>query len=331
MNRRDFILALGAAATWPVVTRAQQGGRMRRIGVLMGLQPGDAWAAKYLGALKSGLAGLGWTEGQNLDIEFRAAGDLAGLRGQAKELLGLGPDLVVAYTTPAITLLRQAAPELPIIFVAVSDPIGTGFVQSLARPGGEATGFINFEATMGSKWLELVRDIAPSVNRVAMLFNPATANAGASGGIYLPSMQTGARALGLELVAMPLNDPADIDAGYARLAESPGGGASVMPNVFTARHRERIVAQAAHHRIPTIYPLPHFVEAGGLLSYGIDYVDQFRRAASYADRILKGTKPADLPVEQPVKFELVINVKTARALGLEVPPSLVAFADRVIE
>jgi putative ABC transport system substrate-binding protein len=331
MNRREFILALSAAAPWPVVARAQQGGRVRRIGVLMGLQPGDAWAAKYLHAFKSGLAGLGWIEGQNLGLDVRAAGDLAGLRGQAEELLGLRPELVVTYTTPAITLLRQAAPELPIIFVAVSDPIGTGFVQSLARPGGEATGFINFEATMGSKWLELVRDIAPSINRVAMLFNPATANAGASGGIYLPSMQAGARALGLELVVTPLNDPADIDAAYARLAESPGGGASVMPSVFTARHREHIVAQAARHRIPTIYPLPHFVEAGGLLSYGIDYVDQFRRAASYADRILKGTKPAELPVEQPVKFELVVNVKTARALGLEVPPSLVAFADRVIE
>jgi putative tryptophan/tyrosine transport system substrate-binding protein len=184
---------------------------------------------------------------------------------------------------------------------------------------------------MGSKWLELVRDIAPSVKRVAMLFNPATANAGASGGIYLPSMQAAARALGLKLVVAPLNDPAEIDSTYASLAQSQGGAASVMPSVFTARHRERIVAQAALHRIPTVYPLPHFVQAGGLLSYGIDYIDQFKRAASYADRILKGAKPADLPVEQPVKFQLTINRKNATALGLTIPMPLEVAADEVIE
>ena len=204
-------------------------------------------------------------------------------------------------------------------------------MQSLARPGGNATGFINFEATMGSKWLELLRDIAPLVKRVAMRFNPATANTGATGGIYLPAMQAGARALGLELIVAPLNDPADIDGAYAALAQSPGGGASVMPSVFTARHRERIVAQAARHRIPTVYPLAHFVEIGGLLSYGIDYVDQFKRAASYADRILKGTRPADLPVQQPTKFELIVNLKTAKALGLDVPWILQQRADEVIE
>jgi putative ABC transport system substrate-binding protein len=184
---------------------------------------------------------------------------------------------------------------------------------------------------MGSKWLELVRDIAPSLKRVAMLFNPATANAGATGGIYLPSMQTGAQALDLELIVAPLNDPADIDRVYAALAQSPDGGASVMPSVFTARHRQRIVAQAANHRIPTVYPLPHFVEAGGLLSYGIDYVDQFKRAASYADRILTGANPADLPVEQPVKFELTINRNTAAALELTIPLGLQVAADRLIE
>ena len=216
---------------------------MRRIGVLMGLDPDDAWAATYLGALKGGLGALGWVEGQNVRIDVRAAGDLAGLHALAQELLGLGPELIVTDTTPAITLIRQAAPNVPVIFVAVSDPTGTGFVQSLARPGGDATGFINFEATMGSKWVELLRDIAPSVKRVAMLFNPATANTGATGGIYLPSMQAGARALGLELIVAPLNDPADIDGAYAALAQSTGGGASVMPSVFTARHRERIVGR----------------------------------------------------------------------------------------
>ena len=332
MRRREFITLLGGAAVaWPVGGRAQQGERLRRIGVLMGLDPDDAWGAKYVRALKDGLGAKGWSEGQNVRTDIRAAGDLAGLHALAQELLVLGPELIVTYTTPAITLIRQAAPKMPVIFVAVSDPIGTGFVQSLAHPGGNATGFINFETTMGSKWLELVRDIAPSLKRVAMLFNPATANAGATGGIYLPSMQTGAQALDLELIVAPLNDPADIDRVYAALAQSPDGGASVMPSVFTARHRQRIVAQAANHRIPTVYPLPHFVEAGGLLSYGIDYVDQFKRAASYADRILTGANPADLPVEQPVKFELTINRKTAASLGLTIPLPLQVAADRLIE
>jgi putative ABC transport system substrate-binding protein len=331
MRRREFITLLGGtAASWPLAARAQQSERMRRIGVLMGLDPDDPWAAKYLRALKDGLGALGWVEGQTVRIDVRAAGDLGGLRALGQELLGLGPELVVTYTTPAITLIRQAAPDVPVIFVAVSDPIGTGFVQSLARPGGKATGFINFEATMGSKWLELLRDIAPSVKRVAMLFNPATANTGATGGIYLPSMQAGARTLGLELIVAPLNDPADIEGAYAAL-QSSGGGATVMPSVFTARHRERIVAQAARHRVPTVYPLPHFVEAGGLLSYGIDYVEQFKRAASYADRILKGARPADLPVEQPVRFELTINLNTAAALGLTIPLSLQVAADRLIQ
>jgi putative ABC transport system substrate-binding protein len=333
VRRREFITLLGgaAAAAWPLAARAQQGERMRRIGVLMGLDLEDPWAGKYLGAFKGELGALGWVDGQNVRIDVRAAGDLAGLRALAQELLGLRPELIVTYTTPAITLIRQAAADMPVIFVAVSDPIGTGFVQSLARPGGNATGFINFEATMGSKWMELLRDIAPSVRRVAMLFNPATANTGATGGIYLPAMQAGARALGLELIVAPLNDPADIDAAYAALAQSPGGGASVMPSLFTARHRERIVAQAARHRIPTVYPLAHFVEIGGLLAYGIDYVDQFKRAGSYADRILKGAKPANLPVEQPVKFGLTINRNTAAALGLTIPLALQVAADRLIE
>jgi putative ABC transport system substrate-binding protein len=332
VRRREFITLLGgAAAGWPLAARAQRGERIPRIGVLMGLDPDDASAAKYLGTFKGEFGALGWVEGQNVRIDIRAAGDLEGLRAVGDELLGLGPELIVTYTTPAITLIRQAAPNVPVIFIAVSDPIGTGFVQSLARPGGNATGFINFEATMGSKWLEFLRDMAPSVKRVAMLFNPATANAGATGGIYLPSMQAAAQALDLELIVAPLNDPDDIDGAYGGLAQSPGGGATVMPSVFTARHRERIVAQASRHRIPTVYPLTHFVETGGLLSYGIDYADQFKRAASYADRILKGTKPADLPVEQPVKFELTINRKTAAALGLTIPLTLQVAADRLIE
>ena len=332
MRRRDFINFLGSTAvTWPLPARAQQTGRVRRIGVLMGLVEGDPQERKYLSAFQEALRALGWRDGQNLQIENRAAADVEGLRSRAMELISLGPELIVTYTTPATNAVRQATRGVPILFVAVSDPIGTGFVESFARPGGNITGFTNFEATMGGKWLELIRDIAPSVKRVAMLFNPATANAGASGGVYLQSMKAAADILGVELRVSPVNDPAEIDGVFAAMAEHPGGGLIVMPNVFTAKNQERIVAQAARFRIPTVYPLEHFVTAGGLLSYGIDYRDQFRLAASYADRILRGGKPADLPVQQPTKFVLAINRKTAKALGLDIPATLLARVDEVIE
>jgi putative ABC transport system substrate-binding protein len=274
---------------------------------------------------------LGWGERQNVQIDYRAAADLEGVRSRALELISLGPELIVTYTTPATNAARQVTRSVPILFVAVSDPIGTGFVESLSRPGGNITGFTNFEATMGSKWLELLHDIAPSVKRVAMLFNPATANAGASGGVYLQSMKAAAGVLGIELTVTPVDEPADIDGAFAAMAQSPDSGFIVMPNVFTATNRERIIAQAARFRIPTVYPLSHFVGAGGLISYGIDYRDQFRLAASYADRILKGAKAADLPVQQPTKFELVVNRKTAKALGLEIPATLLARSDDLIE
>jgi putative ABC transport system substrate-binding protein len=253
------------------------------------------------------------------------------MRSRALELIGLNPELIVTYTTPATNIVRQLTRNVPILFVAVSDPIGTGFVESFSRPGGNITGFTNFEATMGSKWVELLRDVAPSVKRVGMLYNPTTANAGASGGVYLESIKAAAGVLGLELSVSPVNDPADIDRAFADMAENQDGGCVVMPNVFTAANRERIVAQAARFHIPTVYPLPLFVIAGGLISYGIDYREQFRNAASYADRILKGVKVADLPVQQPTKFELVINRKTAKALGLSIPQTLIASADNIIE
>jgi putative ABC transport system substrate-binding protein len=274
---------------------------------------------------------LGWTGRQDVQIEYRAAAELERMRSHAIELVSLSPELIVTYTTPATNAVRQVTHSVPILFVAVSDPIGTGFVESFARPGGNITGFTNFEATMGSKWVELLHEVAPSVKRVAMLFNPATANAGASGGIYLQSIKTAAGVMGVELTVNPVSEPADIDAAFAAAAESPDAGFIVMPNVFTASHRDRIVAQAARFRIPTIYPLQHFVSAGGLISYGIDYSDQFRLAASYADRILRGGKPADLPVQQPTKFELAINRKAANALGLAIPATLLARADEVIE
>jgi putative ABC transport system substrate-binding protein len=332
MQRRDLIILLGSiAATWALPARAQQGGRVRRIGMLMGLPEGDPDGRKYLGVLQEALRALGWRARENIQIDYRAAADLEGMRSRALELIGLGPELVVTYTTPATNAVRQATRSIPIIFVAVSDPIGTGFVESISRPGGNITGFTNFEPTMGGKWLELLCDIAPSVKRIAMLFNPVTANAGASGGVYLQSMRAAANILGIELSVSPVNEPAEIDAAFAAMAESPEGGFVVMPNVFTAANRERIVAQAARFRIPTVYPLPHFVTAGGLMSYGIDYGDQFRLAASYADRILKGGKAADLPVQQPTKFELAINRKTAKALGLDIPATLIARTDQLIE
>jgi putative ABC transport system substrate-binding protein len=220
---------------------------------------------------------------------------------------------------------------VPIIFVAVSDPIGTGFVESISHPGRNITGFTNFEPTMGSKWVGLIHEIVPSAQRVAMLFNPATANAGASGGVYLQSMNAATSALGLELTVKPVSNPVEIDEAFAAVAERGNGTMIVMPNVFTASNKERIVTQAARFRVPTVYPLSLFVTIGGLVSYGIDYIDQFRLAALYADHILKGAKVADLPVQRPIKFELVINRKAARELGLTIPASMLATADTLID
>jgi putative ABC transport system substrate-binding protein len=292
---------------------------------------GDPQARKYLSAFREVLGGLGWRDGQNIQVDVRAATDPDAMGSLASDLIASGSEIVLTYTTPCANAVHQATSSVPILFVAVSDPVGTGFVKSFSRPGGNITGFTNFEPTMGSKWVELIREIAPSVQKVAMLFNPATANAGASGGVYLQSVKAAADALGLELTVSPVSNPPEIDGVFAAVAEHGGGGLIVMPNVFTAANQERIVAQAARFRVPTVYPLSHFVAVGGLISYGIDYTDQFRLAASYADRILRGAKPADLPVQQPTKFELVINRKTAKELGLTIPPSLLATADTLID
>jgi putative tryptophan/tyrosine transport system substrate-binding protein len=253
------------------------------------------------------------------------------MRSLASDLMNLGPEVILTYTTPSTKAVHLATRSVPILFVAVSDPIGTGFVKSFSHPGGNVTGFTNFEPTMGSKWVELIHEIAPSVKRVSMLFNPATANAGASGGVYLQSIKAAAGVLGIELSVSPVSAPVEIDGAFAAIAEHPGGGLIVMPNVFTVSNRERIVTQAARFRVPTVYPLSQFVAAGGLISYGIDYTDQFRLAASYADRILRNTKPADLPVQQPTKFELTINETTAKELGLTIPASLLATADTLFD
>jgi putative ABC transport system substrate-binding protein len=292
----------------------------------------DPEGQAYLGAFVRGLQEAGWADGRNVEIDTRwAAGDAGLFRKYASELVALEPDVILASTTPAVTALLQASRTVPIVFVGVSDPIGPGFVESFSRPGGNITGFTNFEATMGGKWLGQLKQIAPSIRRVSMLFNPETANAGASGGVYLPSIEAGARALSIELIVNPVHKPADIDDVFAAIAQSPDGGLIVMPNAFFSSIRERVVEQAARFNIPTVYPFVQYVKIGGLLCYAVDVPDTWRRAASYVDRILKGEKPANLPVQAPTKYELVINLKTAKALGLTVPQSLLATADEVIE
>jgi putative tryptophan/tyrosine transport system substrate-binding protein len=328
VHRREFITLLGGAAAMPLAARAQQ---PRRVGVLMGLGEHDPQTKRHLDAFREALHALGWVDGQTVQIKYRAAPDLDGLRSGAAELLNQAPDLMVTYPTPATDIVRKASANMRIVFISVSDPIGPGFVNSLRRPGGNITGFTNFEETMGGKWLELLREMAPSISRASMLFSPQTANAGASGGLYLSSIETAARVTGTELIVSAVDDLAGIDAVFAKLGQSSSSGVLVMPNVFTIVNREYIVARAARHRVPTIYPMVEFVKAGGLLSYGVDTVDLFRRAASYADSMLKGANPGDLPVQQPIKFELVINKKTAAALGLSVPTTLLVAADEVIE
>jgi putative ABC transport system substrate-binding protein len=331
--RRKFIAAFGGTAvTWPLVARAQQPKRMRRIGVLMSRAADDPEGRAQLGAFVQGLQEASWADGRNVEIATRwAAGDAGQYRKHASELVALEPDVLLAVSTPAVTALQQASRTVPIVFVGVSNPIGSGFVESFSRPGGNITGFTNLEATMGGKWLGLLKEIAPSIKHASMLFNPETANAGASGGVYLQSIEAAAHVLSIELNASPVHNPADIDDVFAGIAKSPDGGLIVMPNAFIFKNRERIVAQAARFQIPTVYPLVMFVKAGGLLSYGVDALDGFRRAPPYVDRILKGEKPANLPVQEPINFELAVNLNTAKKLGLTVPQSLLATADEVIE
>jgi putative tryptophan/tyrosine transport system substrate-binding protein len=329
IGRRELLGAFGAAVTWPLAARGQQ---PRRVGVLMSRGEDDPQSKRNLAAFREALRSLGWIEGQDIQIEHRGAPDLDGMRSGAAELLRQEPDLMVTVSTPATNVVRQASASMRIVFVGVSDPIGPGFVKSFDHPGGNITGFtMGFEETMGGKWLELLREIAPSVKRAAMLFNPETANAGASGGLYLKSIETAARNTGTELIVSAVHDPAGIDELFAAMAQGSSGGVLVMPNTFMWANREHIVAQAERYRVPTIYPMAEFVAAGGLLSYGIDPLDMYRRAASYVDRILKGANPSDLPVQAPIKFELEINKRTATALGLSVPNTLLVTADAVIE
>jgi putative tryptophan/tyrosine transport system substrate-binding protein len=332
MRRREFIGLVGVATVArPIVARAQQTSRMRRIGLLTTFSDSDALAEGWLTAFRKGLDELGWRDGHNVQIDYRrAAGDAERLAAFAKDLVTLQPDVVFAVTTPAVASLLRETHTLPIVFAQVSDPVGSGFAASLARPGGNVTGFtnINIEASIGGKWLELVTQIAPAVRRVIMIYNPPTAP---FANYYLRPFEAAGTAQGVQARPAAVDSDTEIENTLDSLAREPGGGFVVLPDTFTGIHRDQIVSLAAHYRLPAVYPFRWFAEIGGLLSYGIDSDDMFRRAASYVDRILKGEKPAELPVQAPTKFEMVINLKTAKALGIGVPPMLLATADEVIE
>jgi putative tryptophan/tyrosine transport system substrate-binding protein len=329
IRRRDVMVLLGgAAAAWPLAARAQQREKMRRVGVLMGMTADDPESQVRLAAFAQGLQQLGWSVGQNLQIDYRWGGGNAELmRKNATELIALAPDIILAHSSTALTPLLQATRTIPIVFTTVADPVGAGYVDSLARPGGNVTGFSNFEYTIGGKWLELLKEIAPRVTRVAVFRESAIA----AGPGQFGAIQAAAPAIGVEVLPIDVRNADEIERAVTPFAQSSNNGLIVTASPGSALHRDLIITLAARHKLPAVYPYRYVVAAGGLLSYGPDFADQFRRAASYIDRILKGEKPADLPVQAPTKYELVINLKTAKALGLEVPPLLLARADEVIE
>ena len=323
-------IAAGLAASWPLVTRAQQSTRVRRIGILMGYNENDQEAQGRVAAFKQQLQELGWAEGRAVRIEARwVAGSTERMQAAAAELVGLQSDVIVSATTAVLRALLRQTRAIPIVFLSVSDPVGDGFVASLAKPGGNATGFTNLEQSLGGKWLEILKEIAPKAGRVASLFNPATS--ADRGAYYGRPFEAAAVTLGVEAIAGPAQEVGDIEGIVAALATEPRGGLVVMPDVFTVVNRARIVALAEQYRIPAIYPYRYFVADGGLVSYGIDLFDQYRRAAAYVDRIFRGEQPGALPVQGPAKFDLAINLKAAKTLGLTVPPTLLSRADEVIE
>ena len=328
MRRREFITLLGGAATWPLAVHAQQPERMRRIGVLMGYPEGDPQAQANVTALRQGLHDLGWLEGSNVQIDYRwAGGDPDKARTFAKELIGMTPDVMVPSTNQVTRILQQETRTIPIVFAFVGDPVGSGFVASLARPGRNLTGFANFENSIGGKWLELLKEIAPRAGRAGFIFNPdAAPNVG-----FFHAAQAAAAPLAIKLTGLPVRDAIDIEEGVSAFATEPDCGLVVAPHAVTLGNRKLIIELAARHRLTSIYSDRYFAESGGLLSFGNNTAGLFRRAASYVDLILKGAKPADLPVQLPTKFELVINLRTAKAMGLTIPESFLARADEVIE
>jgi putative ABC transport system substrate-binding protein len=329
MRRREFITFIGGTAlTWPVAARAQQPERMRRIGVLMTVAAGDPEGRVRIAAFVQGLQQLGWTEGGNVRIEARWVADAEGIRRNVAELVALASDVILATASPVVGALQQASRTVPIVFVSVIDPVGGGFVDSLARPGGNATGFMLFEYGLSGKWLELLKQIAPGTTRAAVIRDPTI-----TGGIgQFAAIQSVAPSVAVEVSPVNVGDADEIERAVTAFARSPNGGLIVTASPLAAAvHRDLIITLAARHKLPAIYPSRHFVTNGGLISYAPDIIDQYRRAAGYVDRILNGEKPADLPVQAPTKYELVINLKTAKALGLEVPPMLLARADEVID
>jgi putative ABC transport system substrate-binding protein len=326
IRRREFIVAVGGAAAWPLGARAQQA---RKIGVLSGLPENDPEGRARIAAFQEGLQRLGWREGRNVRIDVRwGTSELETMHQLAKELVALRPDLIVTQNTPGTVAMLQQTRAIPIIFVNVVDPVGSGLVANFLQPGGNVTGFISLESTISGKWLELLKEIAPSLARVAFLFNPATASYAE---FYLKPFNAAAPSFAVEAIAAPVRDLTALETVLASLADNPNGGLVIMPDSFLIAHRAAVTSLAARYRLPAVYPFRSFTDVGGLLSYGSDQLDNYQRAALYADRILKGEKPSELPVQVPAKFEMTINLKTARTLNLEMPPKLVALADEVIE
>jgi putative ABC transport system substrate-binding protein len=331
MQRREFIALIGGAAVaWPVAARGQRPERVRRIGILIPLAENDAEAQTEVAAFREALRRLGWINGRNARIDTRWAGsDARRIRTHAKELVGLHPDVILARTTAVTAALLKETGTIPIVFVGPSDPVGAGFAASMARPGGNATGFTNVEASLGGKWVEVLKEINPRIARIAVLFDPNTSPGG--GSYYLRLVQDGARSIAVQTIAIPVHDAAEIERALEPFSRAPNGGLLVTPDVTTHNNRALIISLAARHRLPAVYAYPYYVTEGGLVAYGVNVVDLYRRAATYVDRILRGEKPEQLAVQAPIKFDLAINLKTAKALGLTVPQTLLARADEVIE
>jgi putative ABC transport system substrate-binding protein len=333
MKRRQFITLLGGAAAWPLAASAQQGGRMRRIGVLMTGDENDPEQRRRHSAFTQALADLNWTDGRNMRMDIRwGRDDTNRIRALAQELVGMQLDIIVTNGTPPTAAVQRETRTIPIVFASVSDPVASGIVARLDRPGGNITGFANFEATLGGKWLELLSEIAPGLKRAAIMFNPDRySSLPAAAPVYMPSLETAARSLKVVPITTLVHSNVEIETAIIALGREPGGGLVVIPDIFTTVHRAPLIIAAGRNNVPAVYGVSELARDGGLLSYGIDLVDNFRRAATYVDRILRGAKPAELPVQLPTKFEMILNRKTANALGLAVPPSIRLRADEVIE
>jgi putative ABC transport system substrate-binding protein len=328
MRRREFIAGLGGAVALSLAAGAQEGERVRRIGVFVGFDENDPEGQLRYSVFTQALADLGWTDGRNVQMDFRWAGsDINRIRVLVHELVGLQPDIIVANNTPMTVALQRETRTIPIVFAGVGDPVASGLVARLDRPSGNITGFANFEATLGGKWLELLLEIAPGLKRAAIMFNPDTAPVSA----HMPSFETAARSLKVVPIMAPVHSDVEIETSIIALGREPGGGLVVMTDVFAIAHRVPIILAAARNKVPAVYNASYFAKDGGLLSYGPDPVDLWRRAVTYVDRILRGAKPGDLPVQFPTKYEMAVNLKTAKALGLTLPPNLLAIADEVIE